>query len=76
MMQAKNREHQLEMNGKTVYSLDRFAIPEEAHQHLDNPGQPDIGVPSRADGRYTHVWDVWIATGKMYRKHKILKTQI
>ena len=63
-VQAHKRETQLSDRGSIVYTLDRYAPPEEAMQHLHTRGLPELGEkPVHLDGRSTHVWDVWIAAG-------------
>jgi len=72
--QAYEREKQLEMDRKTVYVLDRYAPPEESHQHFNMRGIPELGEKSvHIDGRFTHVWDVWVAAGREYRRKRIVK---
>ena len=64
LMPARHREKQLTDTGNVVYTLDRYAPPEEAMQHLHTRGIPELGEKSvHLDGRTTHVWDVWIAAG-------------
>jgi len=71
--EAREMERRLQMNGKIVYILDRYAPPEESHEHLNMPGDPSIGIPEHLDGRFTHVWEVWVAKGRTYRKKTIQK---
>jgi len=67
--EAANREKQLSQDGKTVYVLSRYAPPEEVVSHLPHRGIPEIGEkPIHLDGRYTLVYDVWVAAGRTYRK--------
>jgi hypothetical protein len=66
--QARGREKQLELNGKVVYQLKRMATPEEAHQHLN--------TDEHKDGRYTEVFDVWVAAGRTYRKKQMTKPKL
>ena len=67
--QARSRESQLETNGKTVYVLDRMAPPEEVNQHMHTRGIPELGEEAvHLDGRFTPVYEVWVAVGRTYRK--------
>jgi hypothetical protein len=66
--QARGREKQLELNGKVVYQSKRMATPEEAHQHLN--------TDEHKDGRYTEVFDVWVAAGRTYRKNQMIKPKL
>lgn len=67
--EAEKRQRQLEANGKTVYILPRYAPPEESQMHMHNRGIPELGEPEvYLDGRYKQVYDVWVASGRTYRK--------
>jgi len=67
--EAKQRERQLESNGKNVYILQRFAPPEETMNHMITRGIPEIGEKEvNLDGRNKQVFDVWVASGRTYRK--------
>ena len=67
--EAANREKQLTQDGKTVYILSRYAPPEEVKNHLPFRGIEGIDKEKvRLDGRYTLVYDVWVAVGRTYRK--------
>jgi hypothetical protein len=71
--QARQRESQLEKTGNTVYVLDRYAPPEEVMQHLHVQGDASLEIPYHIDGRYTHVWDVWVARKRITRVKKSSK---
>jgi hypothetical protein len=72
--EAVNREKQLSAKGKTVYIIDRYAPPEEVMGHLISRGIEGIDTYKvRLDGKYTRVWDVWVAVKKLYRKKKVSK---
>jgi hypothetical protein len=76
-LQANRREKQLEANGKVVYSLERMAPPEEVMQHLHTRGMEDLGEEKvHLDGRYTKVFDVWVAAGRTYRRKQIVKPKV
>lgn len=73
--EAVMREEQLTKKGKVVYILDRYAPPEEVKGHFPIRGIPDLNEKVILDGRYTKVYDVWVAIGKRYRKKKIVKSK-
>jgi len=67
--EADKRQKQLESASKIVYILPRYAPPEEVQNHLPNRGIPELGEAEvHLDGRYKQVYDVWVVSGREYRK--------
>jgi len=75
--EAARRENQLERDGKTVYVSGRQAPPEEVMGHFHTRGIVELGEkPIHIDGRWTDVWDVWVAQRRLYRVKKSVKPKV
>lgn len=58
------RQRQLETAGKTIKIIDRYASPEESHEHYD--------TPEFKDGRFTKVWEIWVARRRITFRRKTM----